>query len=123
MKELTFREVIANIKEGEVWESSNKTIKYDDDYGRIVVNDYSHPKSDTFFFDDSIKYRLKREEVTFQEAFAAYEDGKEIGSIESKIKYKKIKNIDNFYSRGYNDFFQNFTLDISEIRGGWYIND
>ena len=27
MKELTFREVIANIKEGEVWEGGNKIIK------------------------------------------------------------------------------------------------
>lgn len=119
MKELTFREVIANIKEGEAWDSGNKTIEYDDKYGRIVVNDYSHPKSDTFFFDDSIKYKLKRKEVTFQEAFEAYEKGKEIESLESRDKYK---NGVKFY-KGACMWIDNEYFTFKEIRGGWYIND
>ena len=93
MKELTFKEVIANIKEGEVWESNEKTItiKYDqviiqvkEGYeGRVNGNERMALSLDK-------KYKLQRKEYTFEEAFKAYEEGKEIESVISAYRIKKL---------------------------------
>lgn len=107
MKELTFKEVITNIKEGEVWESEVKIIEYK--YGRIVIKNIVHSVSDTFIFSDSVKYKLKRKEYTFEEAFNAYKEGKEIESCFSGEKFR-------IYS--WEEIFN-----VKEIAEKWYIND
>ncbi|WP_283695771.1 hypothetical protein [Clostridium perfringens] len=74
MKELTFKEVIANIKEGEIWESEEYKIIYFDNTigiqskGKIEYGVY--PKTDS-------KFRLQRKSYTFQEVFKFYEEGKQ----------------------------------------------
>lgn len=125
MKELTFTEVIANIKEGQVWECTRenarlKTINikkgsinfiYKDGLGMEV---FGVKETDTFI--------LQRKEYTFQEAFKAYEEGKEIESM--KFKYKKIEGEDKFYSKNNQGWFNNDGgFEPVEIRGKWYIND
>ena len=123
MKELTFKEVIANIKEGEVWESVAEDIL------KIIER-----KGDCVYFNFDSKdmcvnlkyslYTLKRKKYTFEEAFKAYEEGKEIESV--KYRYKKIEGRDCWYceSDGFWDIESNgFNIDISEIRNKWYIND
>lgn len=120
MKELTFREVIANIKEGEVWE------RVDDEYisNRIELkngqlNQYNiwNGKMDFTLKEaglilDKTLYKLKRPQYTFQEAFKVFEEGKEIESCESGHIYNTTEeNVEDRLFYGY------------EIQGKWYIND
>ncbi|MGM8331710.1 hypothetical protein [Clostridium perfringens] len=112
MKELTFKEVIANIKEGEIWESEEYKIIYFDNTigiqskGKIEYGVY--PKTDS-------KFRLQRKSYTFQEAFKFYEEGKTIESCKSTKIYSKDRETKNSY--GY------YLMSLDEIRGRWYIND
>lgn len=120
MKELTFREVIANIKEGEVWE------RVDDEYisnrielknGQLkLYNSWNGKMGFTLkeagvIFDKTL-YKLKRPQYTFQEAFKAFEEGKEIESCESGDIYNTTEeDVEYKLFYGY------------EIQGKWYIND
>lgn len=120
--EKTFKEVIADIKEGEVWESKFKTINRT--HSAILISEKNNKETSLFGFDDNIKYTLKRKQYTFQEAFKAYEEGKEIESIE--FRYKKENGIDGFFNRGEGNWINcNLGLDIevNEIRNKWYINE
>lgn len=119
MKELTFREVIANIKEGEVWE------RVDDEYisnrielknGQLNQYNFWNGKMDFTLKEaglilDKTLYKLKRPQYTFQEAFKAFEEGKEIESCESGYIY-------NTTEENVEEVFYKY-----EIQGKWYIND
>lgn len=110
MKELTFREVIANIKEGEVWEGGNKIIKCTE--VAICIETTDGVAYNGFGFLDKSLYRLQRPQYTFQEAFKAFEEGKEIESCESGYIYNTTEeNVEDKIFYGY------------EIQGKWYIND
>ena len=62
--------------------------------------------------------------VDFMEAFAAYEEGKEIKSLESKFSYKKMYGENFIYSNIFEDWINNeLGFFPSEIKGKWYIND
>ena len=116
--EKTFREVIAMIKEGEVWESRSKYIKrfpagiqiYHREKGRTTPS---------MLMADNDKFKLQRKEYTFEEAFKAYEDGKEIESCYSGDKYM----IQHGGSDCYADGSKTGTIGFNEIRGKWYINN
>lgn len=60
-----FREVIRDIKEGEVWESKNRTIRVK--YGNITIENKTGFKTKTNVFDENVKYELKQQPVTFEE--------------------------------------------------------
>lgn len=111
MKELTFKEVIANIKENEVWECRNPIngVFISKDVNGISIRD---KKGNSFvWFSDLWIFKLQRKEYTFEEAFKAYEEGKEVESFKG-ISYIK------HYEEEYNE-----EISIEEIRGKWYIND
>lgn len=121
--EKTFREVIRDIKEGEVWECTRKDarikrIRLDGilvfDYGHLITEDRSAIRS-------TDKFKLQRKEYTFEEAFKAYEEGKEIESCE-KVSYKKIDE-NSYLMNGVKYDSEDTMLSINEIRGKWYIND
>lgn len=123
MQEKTFREVIADIKEGEIWDSGYKEIRLYN--GEIMI--VSKDSSFSMVFYDSTKYKLKRQLYSFEEAFKAFKEGKEIESIESNYKYSLEK--DGFL---YKPALQHsiihcsiedriFSLD--EILNKWYINN
>ena len=119
--EKTFREVIRVIKEGEVWErniiSGNIKIKLEDDFIMIWKDDEL-----VFTFGNKYKFKTNQEEYTFEEAFKAYEEGKEIMSLFDNICYKKIKN--EYKCKMYEDpmyITESDTFLIDEIRGKWYI--
>lgn len=118
--EKTFREVIADIKPGEVWRSANRRITLDN-LERIIIDGSPILK----YFDPSIKYTLERKEYTFEEAFKAYEEGKEIESID--YKYKKLEGKDCYKDKDADSwdyaFGNSMILNLKEIRGKWYIND
>lgn len=118
----TFREVIADIKEGEVWESHcKKIIGFKDGDFEIRDND-GHKFGNAVSIRSANKYRLKRKEYTFEEAFKAYEEGKEIESRYNQYKYKKIDGVDA-YSKTKNDLYKADSFGINEIRDKWYINN
>lgn len=124
MKELTFKEVIANIKEGEVWESPNRTIIMEKGEEIVIKDKCSLLRS----FAPSVKYKLQRKEYTFDEAFKAYyEEGKEIENIVTKYKFKKSNDgMIKITQRSGNITLTNESsvfVTIDEIRGKWYIND
>lgn len=120
-QEKTFREVITDIKEGEVWESKT---------GKKV-----HLKRDKLFIDFNHEVTisgtvlplnevltLQKKQYTFDEAFKAYEEGKEIESCYSQYKYKKEGGLD-LYSKTENEWYGEDSFEIDEIRGKWYINN
>ena len=120
--EKTFKEVIRDIKEGEVWVgceyAANKpVIKIE--FGAITIG--FGAKTDGYKFWEDTKFKLKRKEYTFEEAFKAYEEGKEIESVYSGYRYKKENGEDvAILSADWQDFDY---FELYEIRGKWYIND
>lgn len=128
MKELTFKEVIANIKEGEVWENNKMNLVIKLIEGRIYIGDRYDNEVDGFigqYIPLTLKFELQRKKYSFEEAFKAYEEGKEIESKE--FKYKKINGIDSFKlireKYGWNECEDGFEIHLDEIRDKWYIND
>lgn len=109
MKELTFREVIANIKEGEVWEGKYKKIYIQNStlFVENINSNFDGVIAVGFVLDEI--YKLKRKTHSFAEAFKAYEEGKEIESCISGDRYK----LDDIKLLVY----------AEEIKGEWYIND
>lgn len=126
VKQLTFQEVIANIKDGEVWVSGAKIIEMVE--GRIQVSRKDGKEFDSCLisFSGKVKYRLKyrvgEKEYSFTEAFRAYEEGKEIESIHSGYRYKKVNGVD-LYTRGGKEWYEEDDFEIDEIREAWYINE
>lgn len=121
--EKTFREVIADIKEGEVWESENTLTQI---YARndvLIIDFKEEVTTEIVKIPADAKFRLKRKEYSFDEAFKAYEEGKEIESCENGYKY-----LQNTFTYPGNEQWlcfrnseQMFTTEA--IRGKWYIND
>lgn len=121
MIELTFKEVIANIKEGEVWESHCKKIT-GISVDRIRIESTIKASFGTIVeISNSNLYKLKRKECSFEQAFKAYEEGKEIES--KSYRYKIINEQDKYYSKLAKGWIDNDTFDMDEIKGKWYIND
>lgn len=129
LKEKTFREVIADIKEREVWiceKFNRKIIKGDDGVIEIrKLNDGTFDNISGLIFNDE-KYKLQRQQYTFEEAFKAYEEGKEIESCE-ECRFKLIDKDtiliidcvgDEMEYSNAKDLFS-----VKEIRGKWYINN
>lgn len=109
MKELTFREVIANIKEDEIWEGREYTITLLGN--RIAINYNDGDEYNGVYPLIEGTFKLKRPQYTFQEAFKAFEEGKEIESCFSKDIYKKRTN------------GEPWLMNTEEIKGKWYINN
>lgn len=120
--EKTFREVIRDIKEGEVWVNDVAPISYI----RLReggVLDFNVNEGINLF----CKYTLQRKECNFEEAFKAYEEGKEIEDYRG-VKYKKIDRIDHYKLKWEEEFNtrvdeDDYWFSFEEIRGKWYIND
>lgn len=128
MKELTFKEVITNIKEGEIWKNENYIIKYL--HGTISIKTKNGEVFNGIAFCDDVLFTIhqNKKEYTFEEAFKSFKKGKEIESCKSRFKYRiyedeliRITNStnDKRWLRGNDD--NNFT--VSEIQNKWYIND
>lgn len=123
MKELTFKEVITNIKEDEVWESNDVSIfKTKDD---ISIDWKNGGDNGVLIFDDE-KFKLKRKQYNFEEAFKFFEKGREIESVVSEKCFKIRDSVSVYIAKDktintVNDEIRLFTH--NEIRGKWYIND
>lgn len=131
MKELKSLEVIANIEEGQAYKCTRKNARVkaikrkivdNKDVIEFLVDGKCGYSSFAIEVDDT--FTLHRKEYTFQEAFKAYEEGKEIESDFNGYKYKKINGIDMRLKYMGEEWEENFGgFDMLEIRGAWYIND
>ena len=119
VQEKTFREVIADIKEGEVWENSHIRIYHIESNDNIVIEDKEGDARYRFTMLSEVKFRLKRKQYAFEEAFKAYEEGKEIESCYSGVTYKLQHGGSDCFGGGQ----KTSTIAFSEIRGKWYINN
>lgn len=124
--EKTFREVIADIKEGEVWVQTEEGYVTE----RIYCVDggiYLTLKQSRSSFGTSGKYKLERKEYTFEEAFKAYEEGKEIESCIEGQRYKKEGGEDYYFDFNKEKYilleWDKDIFTITSIRNKWYIND
>lgn len=115
----TFREVIADIKKGEVWESEEKIISLMSTNDVVITLKDRDRRINSMGFVSSTLYHLQRKEYTFEEAFKAYEEGKEIESCYSGVKYL----IQHGGSDCYSDGRKTNLIEFNEIRGKWYINN
>ena len=115
--EKTFREVIAMIKEGEVWKSVQSCFQLKEiscTSGQInfelegVFIDRDNNNSIFTGLGAGQTFKLQRKEYTFEEAFKAYEEGKEIQSISSDKIYQKERD---------------YLFASYEISKKWYINN
>ncbi|GAA0817549.1 hypothetical protein [Clostridium tertium] len=118
MKELTFKEVIENIKEGEVWESTVKTVSLIN--GAINIERKNEIETYYIYIKESELFKLQRKEYTFQEAFKAYEEGKEIESCYTATKFCENEYLEN---NVYADWKLGVRFKVDEIKGKWYINE
>ena len=127
MKELTFTEVIENIKEGEVWRNriSQKNLREISKKEGII--DFTFVDTDRSVLsvrEEDTFILLQRKEYTFQEAFKSYEEGKEIESKFSTERYRLVDGIDEIYAPEDDEWTINdYGLDLKEIRNKWYINN
>lgn len=83
----TFREVLQNIKPGETWDCINdcniKSISYIDKSIRI-----EYCSNIICYVLDDAQFKLRKEEVEFEDAIKALKEGKTIESCETERMYK-----------------------------------
>lgn len=119
--EKTFREVIADIKEGEVWD--NGYFKIELKGGSYCIGRTQDQVSKNiigFVIYPHVKFKLQRKEYTFQEAFKAYEEGKEIESCYTATKFCENEYLENNIC---SDWKLGVSFKVDEIKGKWYINE
>lgn len=126
VKQLTFKEVIENIKDRESYRAI-----YERGLGNrptITRNQNSIEidfllKTDCYFFTGDMLFELVRKAYTFEEAFKALEEGKEIESSETHERLK-LKDGRLVYFDSYDGRFNHADgIEYNEIKGKWYIND
>lgn len=123
----TFREVIADIKEGEIWESRSKYIQRFAD-GIQIYHKEKGKSTPSMLMSNNDKFKLQRKEYTFEEAYKKAKEGAEIQSLASNIKYKKYdENTMMFKDKDMDDFAgisnDNAIFSVDEIQGKWFINN
>ncbi|MGN1029754.1 MAG: hypothetical protein ACI4P7_06635 [Bacilli bacterium] len=133
MKELKSLEVMANIEEGQAYKCTRKNARVKAIKRKIIDNKdvieflvagkcgYS-----SFAIEVDDTFTLHRKEYTFQEAFKAYEEGKEIESLLYGLKLKKKCGKDYYYDYAKEKYVCIECIDIftiDSIREKWYIND
>lgn len=129
MKELTFREVIANIKDGEIWENAStiKNLKEINRKGRLINFVFTDTDRKSFAICNDDTFILQRKKYSFTEAFKAYEEGKEIECCYGGQILKKENEKDYCFDYEKGKYvplsFDETFFDITNIRSEWYIND
>ena len=128
-------EIIKMCEEGKI---KNGTILQDLDgehftvFNGVIIDgerekfDSNYETTSSFFVRN--RFRIIKKEYTFEEAFKAYKEGKEIESCEGDFyKYKRIDDSDYVFIKD-NEHWLEFAeheeaISFNEIRGKWYIND
>ena len=121
--EKTFKEVIKDIKEKEIWENENFILMLTFDKKIRITHKEGFDNCVAIYIDVNSKFKRKRELFSFTEAFKAYEEGKEIESLENRCKYKQNEMFSNSTGGWYDFYDHNGIFSLKEIRGKWYINN
>ena len=121
--EKTFKEVIEDIKEKEIWENENFILMLTYDKKIRITHKEGFDDCVAIYIDVNSKFKLKREQYTFTEAFNAYEEGKEIESLTSGYKFKQNEVCSNSTGGWHGFYDHNGIFSVKEISGKWYIND
>lgn len=87
----TYREVLRDIQPGEIWECIEegliKAIRYHEDE-TISIEYTTFSQSGIFCVNANRKFKLKKNEVEFEDAIKALKEGKTIESCETFCLYK-----------------------------------
>jgi len=120
--ELLFKDLVSRIKTNEVWEDENFTIE-------LVMGDIEIRHKEGFedcaaiCINPNGIFKLRRNEYTFNAAFEAYKEGKEIESIKSGYRYQIRGGIDCFHGIAADCWYQGTQFSVDEIREKWHINN
>ncbi|AEI74533.1 hypothetical protein F391_gp52 [Clostridium phage phiCP34O] len=96
--------------------------------GKLEMEEFNK-QFETFCYEKGMEIltkQFKRPQYTFQEAFKAFEEGKEIESCESGFKYEIYEDATKIKREGYKTIYEHKAVKIfstEEIKGKWYIND
>lgn len=117
----TFKQLINDIEEGELWENEEVKVFLKHDILKIetIRDDFVLVGLDDLF-------TAKRKAVNFNIAIEAYNRGKEIESNVSNYRYKLINGKDSCYMHGELFIYEGYSspaLEMNEIKGGWFINE
>ena len=129
----TFREVLRDIKPGETWEciennSIIKAVRYYED--KTIETEYTtFSQSNIFCVNTNRKFKLKKDEVEFEDAIKALKEGKIIESCETSrlcrideyLIGKKIILVKALNSSTWLDL--NTVFKPEEVFGKWHIYD
>ena len=128
--EKTFREVIADIKEGEVWETPHIRIYHVESNDNIVIEDKEGDKRFRFTMVSKVKFKLQRKEYTFTEAFKALQEGKVIKSCINERTFEKEVNGTRVKCKDFKSSIDGILVtdgqvlfSVDELTGKFYIND
>lgn len=97
----TFKEVITDIKEGQVWKWKMFTIELDKDKDIKITRIDGFEDCRTIFFNNTEKFTLQKPKYTFEQAIKAFKEGKTIVSNngEEYNIYQKIMNHYFYYGK------------------------
>lgn len=117
----TFREVIAAIKEGEVWESNRTRIELVN--GNIQISRIVGEKFDSYIlqFSEYTYFTLQRKRYKFDEAMKSYKEKIIIESCVTGDKYRFDGTTDLICKKGFTEYTRLKSIFIEEIKGEWYI--
>lgn len=96
--------------------------------GKLEMEEFNK-QFETFCYEKGMEIltkQFKRPQYTFQEAFKAFEEGKEIESCESGFKYEIYEDATKIKRKDYKTIYEHKAVKIfstEEIKGKWYIND
>lgn len=124
MEKKTFQEVVRDIKKGEVWTTHEmfdiETVSLTDN-GQLVITRRFNERTDGLYIPTTKVFVLRKQIYPFNEAWKSLQEGKEIQSVRSKLKYKKVKDA---YSVGHKDFWveeESIMMNIKDMEEGWYV--
>lgn len=126
MKELKFKEVIANIKEGETYTCTdmNYNIRKINNYNGCLDIEYANASQKVLGIPDDAKFIKEQKPVDFMTAIKAFDEGKTIecivnGATESIYKpYKEYGSFQCLY-----DGSQLAITQTEILKGEWYIRE
>lgn len=124
----TFKEVITNIKDGEVWVCSTIETEIKRMESKIYIGNSRGKGCDNHvgqFISDENKFGLRRNKVSFTEAFESYEKGLEIESCISELRFKGNENNEIRVMDGRDMDVcteEQAMFSIEEIKGKWFVN-
>lgn len=120
----TFKEVQEIIKPNQIWESETAKLYLNKEFD-LAIELKNNESVSGFVISNEAKYKLRRERVTFFEAFKAFEEGKIIESCKSGWAYQEV-NSEYYVKSPHSRYWKPWddeTFDILEVKREWFIGE